>query len=147
MLLDNTFTSFLSGHYTSRNANKNFMTTYLDFNGVEFFCIPENKKLNKIQFQISVDWRLVNKISATKWMHFCLSILRISNSVIMLDSYFLRLQRVFGHTFVTTMKYIAFWILHLYRTMYRYVLNTRILKHSLNTEKVLLKMKYSDNHF
>ena len=55
MLLDNTFTSFLSGHYTSRNANKNFMTNYLDFNGVEFFCIPENKKLNKIQFQISVD--------------------------------------------------------------------------------------------
>ena len=66
---------FLCGHYISRNANKNFMTNYLNFNGVDFLCILANKKQNIIQFQINVDWRLAaSKIFVLKkWMQFFFS--------------------------------------------------------------------------
>ena len=92
---------FLCGHYISRNANKNFMTNYLNFNGVDFLCILANKKQNKIQFQINVDWRLAaSKIFVLKkWMQFFFSF--YASTIIQYIFRFrrvilqLRLQRVF----------------------------------------------------
>ena len=114
---------FLCGHNISRNANKNFMTNYLNFNGVDFLCILANKKQNNIQFQINVDWRLAaSKIFVLKkWMQFFFSFYASTNETI----YFFRFRRVILHLRLQRVfVYVDFCWISLYRETYRYFIHT-----------------------